>query len=79
MGHLPASSPGNKTPHNKLTVMNIKKYLEEVAAEMRKVSWPKRQELLSNTIVTLVATLFISLFIYAADWLISGVLDFLYA
>jgi preprotein translocase subunit SecE len=59
--------------------MNIKTYLEEVATEMRKVNWPKRSELISNTIITLVATAVLSLFIFGADRVISAILEFIYA
>ena len=58
--------------------MNVKTYLEEVATEMRKVNWPKRSELISNTIITLVATAAISLFIFGADRIIGAVLDVIY-
>lgn len=58
--------------------MNAKAYLEDVVKEMRKVSWPTRRELINNTIVTLAATLAISLFIYAADWVINQLLEFIY-
>lgn len=58
--------------------MNAKAYLDEVIKEMRKVSWPSRRELLNNTLVTLAATLAISLFIYAADWVINQILEFIY-
>jgi len=53
-------------------------YLVEVRKEMRKVNWPKRQELLSNTTLTLVASVAISLFIFGADQIISTVLRFVY-
>ncbi len=53
-------------------------YLEEVAKEMRKVSWPSRQELISNTIITLVAAMVISLFIFGVDRVISQVLEIIY-
>ena len=56
----------------------IKEYLEEVAQEMRKVNWPSRQELISNTFITIVATLIISGFIFGADQIISGALELLY-
>lgn len=56
----------------------IKAYLEDVAKEMRKVSWPTQQELISNTAITLVATVIISLFIFGADRLISIVLEVVY-
>ncbi len=56
----------------------IKAYLEDVAKEMRKVSWPTQQELIANTAITLVATVIISLFIFGADRLISIVLEVVY-
>lgn len=58
--------------------MKIKQYIDEVVKEMRKVSWPGRSELISNTAVTLVASLAVSLFIYGADWVISRFLEFIY-
>ena len=58
--------------------MNAKAYVEDVVKEMRKVSWPSRRELINNTIVTLGATLAISLFIYGADWVINQLLEFIY-
>jgi preprotein translocase subunit SecE len=56
----------------------IKTYLEDVAKEMRKVSWPTQAELIANTAITLVATVIISLFIFGADRLISVVLEVVY-
>jgi len=57
----------------------IKTYLQDVVKEMRKVSWPSRNEMIANTGITLVATLIVSLFIYGADQLISAVLEFIYS
>jgi preprotein translocase subunit SecE len=56
----------------------IKAYIEDVIKEMRKVSWPKRKELVGNTVITLVGTVVISLFIFLADRAISGLLDLIY-
>ena len=53
-------------------------YLVEVRKEMRKVNWPKRQELINNTALTLAATLVLSLLIFGADQTISRVLTFFY-
>ena len=58
--------------------MNIGQYLNDVGKEMRKVSWPSRNELISNTLITLFATAVISLYIYAADQVISRALEFIY-
>lgn len=57
----------------------IKAYLEDVVKEMRKVSWPTRNETVANTSITLLATLIISLFIFGADQVISTVLEFIYS
>ena len=53
-------------------------YLTDVGKEMRKVSWPSRKELINNTLITLFATVIISLFIYGADQIISSALEFIY-
>jgi preprotein translocase subunit SecE len=56
----------------------IQAYLEDVGKEMRKVSWPTRAELVSNTVITLVATVLISAFIFGADRIISLTLEVIY-
>lgn len=56
----------------------IKAYIDEVVKEMRKVNWPKQGELIDNTVVTLVGTVLIGLFIFGADRFISFVLGFIY-
>ena len=57
---------------------NIGNYLEEVGKEMRKVTWPSQNELINHTIVTIVATVVISLFIFSTDQIISTVLEVIY-
>jgi len=46
---------------------------------MRKVTWPTQKELINHTIVTLVATVVISLFIFSTDQIISTVLEVIYS
>ena len=53
-------------------------YVGEVRKEMRKVNWPKQNELLSNTTLTLVASLILALFIFGADQVISRLLALVY-
>jgi preprotein translocase subunit SecE len=53
-------------------------YLGEVQKEMRKVSWPKRQELINNTVLTLVSAVALSLLIFFSDQLISWALTLIY-
>ncbi len=56
----------------------IRGYMSDVMTEMRKVTWPKRKELVSNTVVTLVASVALALFIFGADRVISFILDIVY-
>ncbi len=56
----------------------LKAYIDEVIKEMQKVSWPKRSELISNTMITLVATVIVSLLIFSADRVIGWVLENVY-
>ena len=45
----------------------IIKFLKEVRAEGNKVTWPSKQELLNSTIVTIVTTIIVSIFIFFVD------------
>ena len=45
----------------------IKKYLKETMAELRKMSWPTRQELMGSTIVVVVVSLVVAVFIGIVD------------
>jgi len=60
------------------SMVNIVTYIEEVGKEMRKVSWPSRQELISNTSLTILAAIVISLLIFVTDRTISTVLEVIY-
>ena len=62
----------------RIVMANIGNYLEEVGKEMRKVTWPSQKELINHTIVTIVATVVISLFIFSTDQIISTVLEVIY-
>jgi preprotein translocase subunit SecE len=56
----------------------VTSYLNEVQKEMQKVSWPSRQELVNNTILTLLASLLIALIIFSMDQVVSRVLQVIY-
>jgi len=47
------------------------KFLKEVRAELKKVTWPSKRELIGSTIVTVVVTVIISVFIGIVDRLLS--------
>ena len=52
----------------------IKKYLKETAAELRKMTWPTKDEIIGSTIVTVVVCLIVSLFIFGVDQALTAVI-----
>lgn len=55
----------------------IKKFLREVKAELKKVSWPTKPELISNTGIVFVAVAVVCALIWAIDGVFSAVLKFI--
>ncbi len=55
-------------------VAQIKKFTNEVTAELKKVSWPTRQQLKESTIVVLVVTALITLFTFIVDEVMAVVM-----
>ncbi|MCQ1530956.1 preprotein translocase subunit SecE [Lutispora saccharofermentans] len=54
---------------------SMKKYFKETKAEMKKVSWPSRKEVLQHTEVVLVSILIIGVALWAVDMGFGKVLD----
>ena len=54
-------------------------YVGDVKKEMDKVNWPHQKELINNTIITLVSSLILALFIFGADKVISSILELVYS
>ena len=46
-------------------------YLGEVRAELKKVAWPNRREVINSTIVVLIAVVFMGTLIFGYDYLAS--------
>jgi len=74
----PVFGPAGDEGTRKGAVMQIKdrlgrigKFLREVRAEMRKVSWPDRKELVSSTVVVVTVVVVASAFIGLIDFLFS--------
>ena len=55
----------------------LKTYFVGVVAELKRVVWPTRQEVLNSTVVVLVALVFFAIFAFIVDWLSTGIMDFL--
>ena len=56
------------------TTSRWKKFFREVKAELKKVSWPTRQELVSYTGIVFVSVIAVSILIWLVDLLFSELL-----
>ncbi len=55
-------------------IERFRKYLREVWLEMGKVTWPTKDELKESTVVVIVATIIVTVFIFVIDRILdSGV------
>ena len=52
-------------------------YLRQVRSEIRKITWPSRQETTVSTIAVFVMVFFASLFLYFADQIIALIVRFI--
>jgi preprotein translocase subunit SecE len=55
-----------------------RQYLSEVRAEMRKVAWPTRAEIINSSIIVLIAVTVMTLLIFGFDYLSAKFVLFLY-
>ncbi|RMF58232.1 MAG: preprotein translocase subunit SecE [Calditrichaeota bacterium] len=56
----------------------IKEFLNQVQVEMKKVTWPEKDELINATLVVFVISAIFTLFIFFADSLMTYIINLLY-
>ncbi|MFP4368341.1 MAG: preprotein translocase subunit SecE [Candidatus Kapaibacterium sp.] len=56
----------------------IKQFSNEVVGEMKKVSWPTKEQLRESTIVVIVVTLIITAYVFLIDTVMGQLMDFLF-
>ena len=54
---------------------NVSQYYRDVVSEMRKVSWPSKEETKDLTVVVLTVSGILALFNFAVDWVINAVMS----
>jgi len=58
----------------------LKNFLKETKAELKKVTWPARHEIVNTTLVVILATFFFGFYLFFMDivfsWLITQVKSF---
>ena len=52
-------------------IVKVKNFISEVMAEMKKVSWVTRQELLDSTLIVLASALLLGTFVAVVDIILS--------
>jgi preprotein translocase subunit SecE len=53
-------------------------YLGEVRAEMKKVAWPPRPEIIQSTLVVIIGLIFMTTLIFGYDWLSVHFVEFVF-
>ncbi len=61
------------------TMNKIRSFIEETMVEVKKCSWPNREELFESTLLVLVALVVISAFVAAVDQVLIYILKLLTA
>ena len=59
-------------------IKKSKEFVEDVRTEMKKVNWPERNDLLNSTYVVIVISFIFTVIIFAADWIVSTVVNLIY-
>jgi preprotein translocase subunit SecE len=72
---LKKSGGGRKKGGPKKQRVTVTQFLTEVRAEMKKVTWPTRDEVVSYTIVVLVTVVLMGGLVYFADILFTKLVD----
>jgi len=55
----------------------VMQFLSEVKSELKKVTWPSKEELKGSTTVVIILTFLLGLFIGAIDFFVSKIITFL--
>jgi preprotein translocase subunit SecE len=59
-------------------VSSTKEFFRDTQAEMKKVTWPTRNEVVGTTAVVIVATIVFAIFLWGCDLVFYKAIDFLF-
>ena len=60
-------------------VTTLREGYKDVLAEMKKVTWPSRNEVVSTTVVVIVATVVFAVYLWGCDLVFYKAIDFLFS
>jgi len=67
----PESKPVRRGEHGPSLFDRIGQFLHDVRAELKRVSWPSANHVKNTTIITLIAVIFFSIYLFAVDQALS--------
>ncbi len=53
---------------------NIKKYINQVVAELKKVSWPTKKQTIDKTVLVIIVSVIVAGYIGGLDLLLQGIM-----
>ncbi|HYI09364.1 MAG TPA: preprotein translocase subunit SecE [Thermoanaerobaculia bacterium] len=59
-------------------VASVQEFFRDTSGEMKKVTWPTRNEVVGTTTVVIVATIVFALFLWGCDLVFYKAIDFLF-
>jgi len=59
-------------------IERIKTYISETRTELKKVTWPSRQDLIDSTRVVIIATLILTVFVGLVDQVLSRIIKLVF-
>ena len=59
-------------------VTTLREGYKDVIAEMKKVTWPSRNEVTSTTVVVIVATVVFAMYLWGCDFVFYNAINFLF-
>lgn len=62
-----------ETTETEKSSFSVTQFLKETKVELKKVTWPTKQELIANTVVVLIAVVLCALLIWVVDSIFSAV------
>ena len=67
----PAGQPKSQTGQKRERRGGLRAFIAECWAELRKVDWPGRQQLISATVVVIIAVAITGAYLFVADWAVQ--------
>jgi preprotein translocase subunit SecE len=58
------------------TIANSREFLHDVRVEMKQVTWPSRDDVISTTGVVIATVFFFGVFLAATDWLVNRAVSY---